>query len=83
MNITLHLNSDMAAKIQALVKITGQDVESVILETLNESLSTELSTSRLPREVWLREFNEYLATMPKGHPSADFSRESAYNGRDE
>ena len=83
MNVVLRLDSELEAKVRVLVEKTGQDAEAVILESLKEILSAEALSTRVSREAWLRDFNQYLATMRPGHPGADFSRESAYQGRDE
>jgi hypothetical protein len=83
MNLLLHLPPETEALLMEQARATGRDVESLALEALREKLGADQTSPLLPRDVWKKEFREFLATSPDGNPDADFGRDGIYDGRGE
>jgi hypothetical protein len=84
MNLTLHLSAELEAKLREQAKAKGKPPEELALEALQDKLaSCDDSSVMLPRNVWKREFEALLASMPDGSIDADLSRASVYEGRGE
>ena len=83
MNLLLHLPPETESRLLEQSHATGKDVEVVALEALRDKLARDDAPPMLPLEEWHARFDALLASMPRGNPNADLSRESIYNGRGE
>jgi hypothetical protein len=84
MTLTLHLSTATEAGLSAESIRTGKSPESLALEAVEEKFSTaEAVCDSLPLDEWQARFHALLATMPRGNPDADFSRDLIYEGRGE
>lgn len=84
MNLTLHLNTEMEARLREISQQTGKEPEALAIEALQEKLADHNgATADISADEWLKKFREWIASMPQGNPDADFSRESIYEGRGE
>jgi len=83
MNLLLHLPPETEDRLMEHSRATGKDVEIVALEVLNDKFARDDASAMLPAEQWHAQLDALLASMPKGNPNADFSREHIYNGRGE
>jgi plasmid stability protein len=83
MTLLLQIPPDTEAKLLERAAATGKGAEAVAADVLRESLATDDASPMLPLEEWHARFNALIAAMPRGNPSADFNRESIYDGRGE
>jgi hypothetical protein len=84
MTLTLHIPTELEAKLREQAKAEGKPPEDLALEALQDKLaSSDSSTVMLPRAFWKREFEALLASTPNGNVEADLSRASIYEGRGE
>jgi hypothetical protein len=84
MNLLLQLKAETEMKLRKRATLTGQSLETLALEALEEKLATGPEPGEvLPLSTRLAELRAWLASMPGGNPNADFSRESIYGKRGE
>jgi hypothetical protein len=83
MDLLLHLPPDTEARLLERARAMGKDAEALTLEALREKLASDEAASMLPLDEWHARFDALIASMPRGNPGADFSRESIYDGRGE
>jgi hypothetical protein len=79
MNLILHLPAETEAKLLDRARASGKDVEALALEALSEKLADDDRSPTLPRDAWHARLDAMLASMPRGNPDADFSRETIYD----
>lgn len=89
MNLTLHLNSEVEAKLRAQAALTGKNLEELALEALEERLAdspAEIDTSsagpELSADEWRAQFDLWIGQQQSRNPRLDDSRESIYADRD-
>lgn len=84
MNLTLHLSSELAAKVREQAEALGKAPEEVVLQALAEQLETQtLSTAGLSAEQWIADIRGWATSHRSLSREADDSRESIYAGRGE
>lgn len=84
MNLTLHLTPETEAKLKVQAVRSGKSLETLVLEALEEGLAMVPEPGEaLSPSSRLAEFRAWLASMPGGNPSADFSRDTIYGNRGE
>lgn len=86
MNLKLDIQPDTQAKLSARATAAGKDVESYVLEVIQEKLAEEVTQSasrRLHGEEWHASLDALLSSLPKISHTVDDSREAIYEGRGE
>jgi hypothetical protein len=84
MTLTLQIPNELELKLHQQAKAEGKPPEVLALEALHDKLAfAEDSSAVLPRDVWKRQFENLLTSMPNGNVDADLSRASAYAERGE
>jgi hypothetical protein len=84
MDVTIHFSPDIEAKLMAESARTGKRPEDIVAEAIAEGLLDKKAASDARRfKAWQKKFDAFLATMPRGNPDADFSRDKIYEGRGE
>jgi len=78
MSITLELPPELRDKLAREAERLARPLEAVALQALAESLGGEMSSRRLGREEWQREFDAWIASHRPISHSVDDSRESIY-----
>ena len=84
MTLTLVLPPDIEAKLKEQAAREGKDPQTLVLEAIEETLSSEVATTTamLPVAAWHARFYALLDSLPRSEATAvDDSRESIYNGR--
>ena len=83
MHLTLHLTPEIETQLNTQAALTGKPPEELVLEALRDKFSLEPSSSTmLPTEEWLRQFDAWVAELQSRNPRVDDSRESIYQDRD-
>jgi hypothetical protein len=84
MHLILHLTPETEAKLKERASLTGKNPEVLAIEAIEDRLvNGDESVATLSYDAWKAKFDELLATMPRGNPNADLSRESEYEARGE
>ncbi len=85
MNLILQLSPTTEAKLRQQASREGRLPEAIALEALEERLEFALDRPESPpaADEWVRRVRAVAASLPRGNPDADFSRESIYEGRGE
>ena len=84
MTLTLQLSTETQANLSAESARTGKRPEDLALEAVEEKFSSaEPPAAALPLDAWQAKFEALIASMPRGNPDADFSRNRIYEGRGE
>lgn len=83
MNIVLHLPPETEAKLLEQARVTGQNVEALVLEALHERLDSAepAPASPVSTEEWLQLFDDWVGSHESRNPRVDDSRESMYPDR--
>jgi len=84
--MTLHLNPDIAAGLEALATAHGLSVEDYLKQLVERELSSnrpETASRRLTAEEWGHQFEEWANSFPEAPPIAEetLSRENLYPDR--
>jgi len=80
MNLVLNLPPETEARLKEQAAREGKDPETFALEALEQRLSPPVVGERMPLKEWLAKLHEAPNRLRAGNPSADVSRESAYEG---
>lgn len=86
MNLKLRISADLERALKSRAAATGEDIESIVLKTLEESLADE-DAERGRSQGSGGDFAAWLEAWINRHPivshTIDDSRESIYAGRGE
>jgi hypothetical protein len=86
MNLNLHISSTLEEALKRQAAATGQDIESLVLKTLEESFASD-DVKPIRSQRTSEEFATWLDSWINRHPivnhRVDDSRESISVGRDE
>jgi hypothetical protein len=86
MALKLIISPEMEAKIRAFASMSGQDMESFILQAVNEKLADAESTPKVTfhrGEDWAQKLRACIDLHPAVTHFVDDSRESIYAGHGE
>ncbi|RIK73843.1 MAG: hypothetical protein DCC68_24200 [Planctomycetota bacterium] len=84
MILNLHVPVEKEAKLREAAAAAGQDVETFVLNAVDERLSEEVPTEpRLSKEDFQAWLDNLIAMHPQVTHFVDDSRESIYEGRGE
>ncbi len=83
MNLIIHLPPETETRLLQQARATGTDAEALALDALREKLAGDEPSPMLPLDEWHVRFDAMIASMPRGNPEADLSRDSIYDGRGE
>jgi hypothetical protein len=62
-----------------LASATGKDIQVIALEALENQLARNTESRTSAADKWHARFDAVLASMPRGNPPAEFSREGIYD----
>ena len=84
MNLILHLTPEIEAKLRQQAAATGQALEDIALQAIEEQLvESEQPVSQVAAEQWVANLRAWAASHSPLPIEADDSRESIYSGRGE
>lgn len=84
MILNLHVPAEKEAKLREAAAAAGQDVETFVLNAVDERLSEEVPTEPpLSEDDFQKWLDKWIALHPQVRHFVDDSRESIYEGRGE
>ena len=82
MNLLLHLNPELEAKLGEQAKAAGKAPEEIALQVLQEQLDAEpLATASLSADQWIADIRSWAKSHRRLSHEVDDSREAIYAGR--